>query len=124
MNGCTSPRFPFLRYSNEMAENSFTLAAPLTSMPFISGLPSLSHQLEVSQVSAACLDDIVSMIPLTRSQEGIWLDYVLAPQSTQYNLTLKATLVDGNNSYDGSLRAVVSGRMQFSRLSLDTDFNL
>lgn len=107
-----------------MAENSFSLAAPLTSMPFISGLSSLSHQLEGSQVSAASLDGVVSMIPLTRSQEGIWLDYILAPQSTQYNLTLKVTLIDGDNSYNGSLRAVVSGILQFSRLSPGTDRNL
>lgn len=38
--------------------------------------------------------DIVATYPLTRSQEGIWVDYLADRTSTQYNLTLEWNMVD------------------------------
>ena len=91
-----------------------SLPAALSSMPFISGLPSKAP-VDLTGSLTPSLDAVVSLTPLTRSQQAIWLDYTLHPRGTLYNLTLKATLTDGDDSYDGSLGAVIKGLSRSSQ---------
>ena len=61
------------------------------------------------------LTDAVSAIyPLTRSQEGIWTEYLMDPQGTQYNLTLAWQISDDKKSYAVSLQALLSGTSERS----------
>lgn len=48
--------------------------------------------------------------PLTRSQEGIWVDYLTERTSTQYNLTLEWNMVDKIGS-QVNIRDIVAGRL-------------
>lgn len=41
------------------------------------------------------------VFPLTRSQEGIWVEYQSNPSSTRYNLTLEWNLERSSSSGDG-----------------------
>ncbi|KAF8517297.1 amino acid adenylation domain protein [Hysterangium stoloniferum] len=49
---------------------------------------------------------VAAIYPMTRSQEGLWLDYSFAPHRTHNNLTLKLTVTHGEVTYDGSLSAI------------------
>ena len=52
---------------------------------------------------------VSAIYPLTRSQEGIWTEYLMDPQSTQYNLTLQWHLFDDRESFAVSLNVLLSG---------------
>ncbi|KAB2573376.1 Hybrid PKS-NRPS synthetase TAS1 [Lasiodiplodia theobromae] len=43
-----------------------------------------------------------AVYPLTSSQEGIWVEYVIDPLSTKYNLTLEWDLSNGERSWDST----------------------
>ncbi|KAF4631120.1 hypothetical protein G7Y89_g7005 [Cudoniella acicularis] len=45
---------------------------------------------------------VKSMFPLTHSQQGIWMEYCMSPQSTQYNLTLEWSLPGDDSSISQS----------------------
>lgn len=57
--------------------------------------------------------DAVATYPLTRSQEGIWVDYLAERTSTQYNLTLEWNLMD-NAGNDFKTGDIVAGRPHIS----------
>ncbi|KDR67250.1 hypothetical protein GALMADRAFT_130449 [Galerina marginata CBS 339.88] len=62
----------------------------LSNMPFITG-PELGAK--QSSQYALPTSKVISIYPMTRVQEGLWLAYSMAPHHTLYNLTLKLTLV-------------------------------
>lgn len=53
--------------------------------------------------------DATAIFPLTRTQEGIWIEYMMRPSSTHYNLTLRFSLPTQLDGYNVGLPDVVSG---------------
>lgn len=76
-----------------------------SSMALISGPAKVSGH---GQPQSA--GDIVATYPLTRSQEGIWVDYLANRTSTQYNLTLEWNMVD-NAETKFKTGELVAGRL-------------
>ncbi|KAF9071084.1 hypothetical protein BDP27DRAFT_552198 [Rhodocollybia butyracea] len=85
----------------------------LCSMPFLSGPPAAKS--EVPFKLAALPHDSTTLFPLTRTQEGVWIEYMMTPSSTHYNLTLKLSLPVQLESYKSSLSDVVSAIQQITR---------
>lgn len=78
-------------------------------MQFITG-PKLSTVSKVERSNASLPSDVVAVYPMTRSQEGLWIAYCMAPQHTLYNLTLKFTFLNNSETdYDSSLEAIQRG---------------
>ena len=55
---------------------------------------------------------LAAVYPLTRSQQGIWIEYTTDPMSTKYNLTLEWTL-PANSEDPGSLEKILHGRADY-----------
>lgn len=64
--------------------------------------------------------DILATYPLTRSQEGIWVDYLADRTSTQYNLTLEWNMVD-NAETKFKTGQIIAGRLTVPiRITVDS----
>lgn len=74
-------------------------------MKFFSG----SHQLPRSR-SDGLSKMLRALYPLTRSQQGIWLDYQMNPDSTRYNLTLEWTFGKDDLDLSPNLDSILEGR--------------
>ena len=59
-----------------------------SSMPFISGVLHAPKRLDLSEPEG----DLAALIPLSKVQQLLWLDYISRPQSTHYHLTLRINL--------------------------------
>lgn len=49
------------------------------------------------------------VFPLTRSQEGIWVEYQSEPTSTKYNLTLEWNLERNPEEEDSTILNIIKG---------------
>lgn len=76
-------------------------------MTLITGRSRVSQSTEGHPQSAG---HTVTNYPLTRSQEGIWVDYLADRASTQYNISLEWNVVDnvGNQVKTGE---IVAGKL-------------
>lgn len=57
-------------------------------MTLVSGPSTTTRRGPVDTRSSEVSQDATAVYPLTHSQEGIWIDYLANPESTQYNLYL------------------------------------
>ncbi|KAF9522313.1 hypothetical protein CPB83DRAFT_887614 [Crepidotus variabilis] len=79
----------------------------LSNMPFLTGpeLP-VDHILSASQEEGLS-PEVVTIFPMTRAQEGLWMAYTQAPHHTLYNLTMKCTFSkDKKASIDSSVSSL------------------
>ncbi|KAJ6563927.1 hypothetical protein B0H19DRAFT_73896 [Mycena capillaripes] len=81
-------------------------SARLPHMPFITGPRAASSV--ATFVPAVRPSGAARVYPLSRSQEGIWIEYLMEPQSSRYNLTLRVDIDQQADEYDGSLSSVVA----------------
>lgn len=53
-----------------------------------------------------------AVYPLTRSQEGIWIEYLMEPSSTTYNLTLQWDMSSGGDDHSPtSITTILSAKL-------------
>lgn len=80
------------------------------SMTLVSGPNTTFRQQRFDPRNGEVATDATAVYPLTHSQEGIWIDYLARPESTQYNLYLDldfASAGDGTNTSNTPTTAVV-----------------
>lgn len=77
-------------------------------MQFLSGPVRAVDSITLSQ-DLELGSEVVAIYPMTKAQEGLWLEYSTTPHHTQYNLTLKFTFSRSSDEYDGSLDAIQAG---------------
>lgn len=86
------------------------------SMTLLSGSPFSTHSVRKIPVSQPGLfADIDSIYPLTRSQEGIWIEYSMDSSSTQYNLTLEWTFNGDSSKEVTSVESILKGSLAISQ---------
>ncbi|KAI1120014.1 non-ribosomal peptide synthetase [Nemania abortiva] len=73
-----------------------------TQMPFLTG-PVCTDDSSQSFRLSGLTDDVVSVIPLSKAQLALWLDYLRRPKASYYFLTLKVDI----SSYDVSIERIV-----------------
>ena len=67
----------------------YTLIMSLEPMPFLSGpTPNSSGPCGRNDPPS----DVVSMIPLSKAQQALWLDYLVRPHACHYHLRLEVDL--------------------------------
>ncbi|KAF2733364.1 acetyl-CoA synthetase-like protein [Polyplosphaeria fusca] len=89
-----------------LQDGAMNIISPLREGNFIQS----NHGISNAQPSLP-----ISMHPLSRSQEALWLDYEMDPQSTKYNLTLSWKFASGNSlSSAPSTETIVKGIHQLT----------
>ena len=82
-----------------------------STMPFLTG----PVQVAESPVRlSAPGGDLVSLVPLSKVQEVLWLDYIRRPWATHYSLTLKVDF----GAYDVSLEKIFNRKSRSLQICL------
>ncbi|KDQ18939.1 hypothetical protein BOTBODRAFT_28419 [Botryobasidium botryosum FD-172 SS1] len=80
---------------------------PKRSIDFMSGARTSSGSPSVSYSNSLPSPHTALVAPLSKMQRALWFDYISAPESTMYNLTLKFKLDQESEEYDGSISAIL-----------------
>ena len=64
------------------------MATAVPKMPFLSG-PIESQPAQNHAVTQEPKGDLEAIVPLSKVQQVLWMDYMRHPSGTHYNLTLK-----------------------------------
>lgn len=81
---------------------SYTNTMSITSMPFLTGpVASTQEQLRLSPPRGR----LSAVVPLSKVQEVLWVDYLRQPWTTHYNLTLKIDLTRSKLTLEGIMNS-------------------
>lgn len=78
--------------------------AALTPMPFLSGPAVTKSEEPVPNVEPA--GEFSALIPLSKVQQALWLDYLRRPHASHYHLTLSVDLSEAAPTLDQILKGI------------------